>query len=39
MTAERTYKVKVKAPVGELLTAVTMSENDFNSLKGSNWAI
>ena len=31
LTSDRSYKVKVEAPVGELLSAVTMNENDFKS--------
>ncbi|XP_067931341.1 AP-3 complex subunit beta-2-like [Watersipora subatra] len=31
VTSEKTYRVKVEAPVGELMSAVTMSENEFGS--------
>lgn len=29
LTSDRSFKVKVESPVGELMSAVTMNENDF----------
>lgn len=35
LTSDRTFKVKIEAPVGELMSATTMSENDFYSKQGN----
>lgn len=34
VTSDRSFKAKVEAPVGEIITALTMTEKDFLSKQG-----